>query len=162
MPDPDSPARQSPYIGGINTTYPGSAQSPSTTKLPLILSGTQGKGFARGWLRPLVAYLTGRKSTEAGTVPLTKPSGERGMVMRTDRDLQTGPSPIGITRLHNRKIGGISGAGDVNFLSPGGFTYIPHQNINRRDAGKAIPNPARKFDDNVTIPAIYAGNQNRG
>ncbi len=148
MPVPDVPARPSPYTGGINRTYPGSAQSPSTTRLPLIPSGTEGKGFARGWLRPLLRFV--------------KPSGTRQQLQRTDTALQSGPGPAMIHTLFTDKSHGLVGPNVNTYPATGGEAYIPHQNINRRDAGKVGGSFGRTFDDGVHIPAIYAGNPPKG
>lgn len=167
MADPDIPATPSPYTGGINHTYPGSQQPISTTKMPFVESGTQGKGFARGWLRPVVDYLTGRTKAHAGATAFVKPDGAREGVINTGVDLQTGPSPVGITRIHTQKLGGYTGpsaGGDTPGqigLSMTGSLFIPHQNIDRRDAGKisrAVPGGGVAVDDGAHIPAIYAGN----
>lgn len=148
MPDPDIPARPAPYTGGINTHYPGASIPESTTRLPLVASGTQGKGYAQGWLRPILR--------------LIKPSGGRTGVLSTDRELHTGPAPQMIVRQFADLSHGLTGPGVSSFPMTAGGAYMPHQNINRRTAGKAVSNPARKFDDNVQVPAIYAGNVNNG
>jgi hypothetical protein len=163
MPDPDVPARPAPYVGGLDQN---TSASLSTTRLPLILSGTQGKGFARGWLRPYFAYLTGRQRSEPGTIPQHKLAGSRTGVLRTDPQLQLGTTPVGITRLHTAKIGGLNGPNYRGMPWESSQAFIPHQNINRRDAGKIAGGPLgpslRTFDDRVTIPAIYAGNAPKG
>jgi hypothetical protein len=158
MADPDIPARPAPYTGGVNQHYPGSADS-STRPVPFVTQAA--RGDARGWLRTIVNYLTGRTTTEVGARPLIKPAGSRSVLSSTDRVLQSGPSPEGITRVHTQKIGGSASSRGIGTFPPtGGWAYIPHLDLSRTAeamAGKAIP-PLRTIDDHATIPAVYAGN----
>lgn len=158
MADPDSPARPAPYVGGINQTYPGSGNSGTT---PVAFIQNPPRIDARGWLRIVVTYLTGRRNAETGAMPIVKPAGDRPQMTSTERDLQTGPSPVGITRIQTRKIGGsASSRGMGTFPPTGGWAYIPHLDLARdslKMAGKAVP-ALRTVDDHASIPAIFAGN----
>lgn len=119
----------------------------STTQTTYIPNGTEGKGWARGWLRPLLRIL--------------KPSGGRSGVISTDRELHLGPGPQMIVRQHSEKLGGLTGPGIRSAPYLMSQEYIAHQNINRRDAG-GISGAAPGMADGMHIPAIYAGNSNNG
>jgi hypothetical protein len=158
MADPEVPARPAPYTGGINQRYPGSADS-QTRPVPFITQAP--RGDARGWLRNVINYLTGRNVPETGARPVIKPAGSRSQLTATDRDLQSGVSPVGITRVHTQKLGGsASSRGMGTFPPTGGWAYIPHLDLARDSfnmAGKAVP-ALRTIDDHAAVPAIYAGN----
>lgn len=161
MADPSVPARPAPYTGGLDDNS-GESQSPER---PVFIQNPP-RIDARGWVRELVTYLTGRKDGEYGATPVTKPAGDRTAIQRTDVDLQSGPAPVGITRMVARKIHGLVGpansrGGADSLPYTGSWAYIPHQNINRRDAGKAVP-ALRTMDDHAHIPAVFAGNPPQG
>jgi hypothetical protein len=115
----------------------------STTNIPLIDNPSRGDAF--NWWKRLLRLVT--------------PSGDRTAVVTTDRDLQTQPAPLGIPRtlMLSR---GLTGPGIDTLPLMGSWAYIPSVDI-KRQAGRASI-PARTSDDNVTIPAIYAGNPTQG
>lgn len=83
--------------------------------------------------------------------------------LRTDVELQVGPGPGRILRHMYERVYGTNGS--ANFGTPVGipdmpwetsWLYIPHVKVPRKALG--TKGPQKLSDDNLAIPAIFAGN----
>lgn len=142
MPDlPAQPAKPSPYDSGT-----GSHTSESTAREPIAFITNPPRIDARNWIRRVASIFA--------------PSGGRTFVKRTDDAFQDQRAPLRIPRA---LFSGMGKTGpNINILqNTGSWSFIPGQDISTRNAGK-VAVQLRVIDDNVSIPAIYAGNPTTG
>lgn len=136
---PAVPARGSPYSGGE-----GESSGESRTGLPLV--DNPGRFDAFNWMRRILRF-------EPHAAP-------RREIQHTSDALHTGAEPDRVPR--TVFLGrGLTGPNIDVLPLMGSWAYIPGQNINVKDGGKAVLS-VRLSDDSVTVPAIYAGNPNAG
>lgn len=92
---------------------------------------------------------------------ILSPSGNRTGVLSTSDELQVQPAPGRILRQLFARVFGFTGDGPVAGVPvTAEWSLIPHQYV-PRSAQRTGPS-LRGMDDNAPIPAVYAGNPNRG
>lgn len=168
-PQPQAAAKLGAGVA-LDTEPAGSGPAGQGTRVPSPVFGTQ-----NGPKQPPPRTQSGGHETvgiESATVqvrgwpanpaqPILAPSGSRPFAETTDHDLHTGPAPGHVLRyLFDRMRGVIGDNMMASFPYDGAWSMIPHRFIPRTAQGTGLP--ARSYDDNAPVPAVYAGNPRVG